>query len=76
MIRIVVDEQTSEALRTTAETILVCDKSGRILGQVIRGDRVPERLDPEISDEELDRREKAGGGRPLQDILKDLESRQ
>jgi hypothetical protein len=32
-------------------------------------------LDPGISDEERDRRLAAGGGRPLKDILRDLEAR-
>jgi hypothetical protein len=76
VIRIVVDSKMSEKLRNTAETVLICDESGRILGQVIRDDSVPESLDPGVSEEELDRRERAGGGRPLREILKDLESRQ
>jgi hypothetical protein len=76
MIRIVVDNEMSEKLRTTAETVLVCDETGRILGQLVRDSSVPEDLDPDISEEELDRRERAGGGRPLSEILRDLESRQ
>jgi hypothetical protein len=75
MIRIVVDDKTSEALRRSGEIVLICDSTGQILGQVIRDDSIPDDLDPRITEEELDRREKAGGGRPLRDILRDLESR-
>jgi hypothetical protein len=32
-------------------------------------------LEPRVSEEELDRRERAGGGRPLANILADLEKR-
>jgi hypothetical protein len=32
-------------------------------------------LDPGITDEEFERRLAAGGGRPLKDILRDLEAR-
>jgi hypothetical protein len=76
VIRIVVDEKTSEQLRRSNDTVFVCDASGRILGQFVPEEIDPELLEPQISEEELDRREREGGGRPLADILKDLEARQ
>ena len=74
MIRIVVDEQTSEKLRTTQETVLVCDNTGRILGQFIP-EEPGKPFIPDISEEELRRRLAEETGRPLKEILADLEKR-
>jgi hypothetical protein len=54
----------------------ICDAAGRVLGRfvpVLAADQ--DVLDPGVSDEELDRREKLGGGRRLADILSDLRKR-
>jgi hypothetical protein len=55
----------------------LCDLAGRIIGQFIPATPMPDPadFDPDISEEELDRleREEYGRGRPLADILADLE---
>lgn len=45
---------------------------GRVVGYVVPASA---EFEPPISEEELDRREAEGGGRPLADILRDLEAR-
>jgi hypothetical protein len=75
MIRIVVDDQTSEQLLAARETVFVCDKAGRVLGQF-----VPEAVQqkpkvPDITEEELRRRLAEDTGRPLKENMADLERR-
>lgn len=49
---------------------------GRLVGYFTPADEMKTiNLDPGISEEELDARFAAGGGRPLADILRDLENR-
>ena len=71
MIRIIVDPATQSRLEDVQHVAEICDASGRVLGRFVPvlEDLIPE---PEISEEELRRRE-AEGGRPLADILADLE---
>ena len=74
MIRIVVDDQTCEQLQAARETVFVCDKAGRILGQFVP--EAPDRpLVSDISEEELRRRLAVETGRPLKNILADLDRR-
>lgn len=50
----------------------VCTPEGRVIGYFTPSKPAKLNLDPGIGEEELDRREAAGGGRPLADILRDL----
>jgi hypothetical protein len=72
MVRIVVDSAMQSRLEGMQVVAEICDASGRVLGRFIP---VQQKLilEPQISDEELRRREAEGGGRPLADILADLE---
>lgn len=73
MNRVILDPQTVQALRDKQETLELCDGSGSVIGHFVPADAI--RVEPKISEEELDRREKAGGGRPLNEILNDLRKR-
>lgn len=72
MSRIVVDAKLREKLLQVVQPIELIDAGGHVLGRFL-----PEAsqfdLDPNISDEELCRREQVGGGRALSEILRDLE---
>ncbi len=73
MIRIVVNDETRlQFLIAGRQPCEIVDKAGNKLGEFL-----PDRHDYEcpLSEAELDRIEKEGGGRPLVDILRDLESR-
>jgi hypothetical protein len=75
MIRIVVDDQTSEKLRSTRETVFVCDAEGRILGHFKPEELDPKRMMPDISEDEVRRRLAEDTGRSLADIFADLQKR-
>ena len=72
MIRIVVDETVKKQLLRAMEPCEVVDAAGNKLGNF-----TPEYVGYEcpLSEEELDRIQLQGGGRPLKDILRDLERR-
>lgn len=72
MTRIIVDEATRARLGNLAEAMQLCDESGRVLGYFTPASNLRE---PQISQEEARRRLQQGGGRPLADILADLEKR-
>jgi len=77
MTRLVVDSATERKLTSTQQTLEICGQTGRVLGHfvpVLDSLKQP-RMEPLISEEELQRREKQGGGRPLSAILADLEKR-
>ncbi len=57
------------------QPLMVCMPDGRVIGYFTPNREAKLNLDPGISSEEMDRREAAGGGRPLKDILRDFESR-
>ena len=69
----ITDEAVLARLAEGNSTITVRDPAGNVCGYItpLR----PSDLQPQISDEEIARREAAGGGRPLADILRDLEKR-
>jgi IS4 transposase len=77
MTRIVIDESTRRKLRDLREPLEVCDDSGRILAYLTPADdpSIYDELVSPTSEEELDRRSRAAGGRPLAEILTDLERR-
>jgi hypothetical protein len=57
------------------EPVPICAPDGRVLVYATPVKPVQFKLEPQISEEELQRREAKGGGRKLADILRDLESR-
>jgi len=74
MDRIVVDKAFTSQLPEVLAPCAVFDSAGKRLGYF-----TPEvdpawyqGLEPSVSDEELDRRERAGGGRSLAEVLADL----
>jgi hypothetical protein len=74
MSRVIVDDQTSARLSKARSSLDLCDSNGHILG---RFTPIPEHLrEPQVSEDELKRREASGGGRQLSEILADLEKRQ
>lgn len=77
MNRVIIDPATLAKLQDAQQTLDLCDESGRVVGRFIPlVDRsVCVDLEPRISEAELDRRERNGGGRPLADIIRDLEKR-
>ncbi len=70
MIRIIVDDKVKSQFLHVDETCEVVDAAGNKLGKF-----TPEYVGYECpySDEELRKIEEKGGGRPLKDILRDLE---
>jgi len=77
MTKIVVDAQTLAKLSGACQTLELCDGEGRVVGHFIPTlDRSSDpSMEPQITEEELQRRERQGGGRPLADILADLDKR-
>jgi hypothetical protein len=76
MTKVIVDPATEAKLAAARKTLEICNNRGRVLGHFVPNLNLGEvSMEPQISQEELDRRERAGGGRPLVDILADLEKR-
>jgi hypothetical protein len=77
MTRIIVDGSLGSKLGNLAEPVELCDPYGRVLGRFTPtfDPSLYERLEPQISEEELIRREQGGGGRTLAEIVADLEKR-
>ena len=73
MSRVIVAATLHEKLAQSLHPVELCDAEGHVLGQYIP-DLSQYDLGPEISEEELDRREKEGGGRyTTQEVLERLE---
>lgn len=68
MKRVVLDPATLAQLHGVHYTVELCDGSGREVGQFVpvvnRSEHTD--LEPQVSEEELDRRERSSGGVPLQ----------
>ena len=77
MIRITIDSALASQLGNLQTPAELHDESGRVLGYLTPAiaSAAYAQADPGISEAELDHREANGGGRPLQDILRDLEKR-
>ena len=76
MSQIIVDSEMGTRLLNTLQPVEFVDGSGKVLGHFMPATSASSfRLRPQVSDEELRRREEQGGGRPLADILADLETR-
>jgi hypothetical protein len=78
MSTVIVDPTTLTRLSTLASPAALTDAGGRIVGHFVPLLSPAQRqiAEPQISEEELLRRERSGGGRPLAEILHDLENRQ
>jgi hypothetical protein len=80
MDKVILDATTSARLRDVREEVALYDETGRVVGHFRPASPFPpgQYPNPPITDEELDRieREEHGRGRPLADILADLERRQ
>ena len=75
--KLTISDDLRSKLAALAAPVALCDESGRTLGYF---HPVPDRslyegVEPPISEEELDRREQEGGGRPLAEILADRKKR-
>jgi hypothetical protein len=73
MTQLVVDAGTVQRLLAAQTTVELVDPAGHLVGHFIPAS--PGAKEPIISEEELQRRERLGGGRPLAQILADLEKR-
>lgn len=72
---IIVHDPLTAKLAAADAPLEVLAPDGRVLGYFTPTKPKRYNLDPGISEEEMDRRFAAGGGRPLADILRDLEAR-
>jgi hypothetical protein len=77
MSAVTVNPATQAQLSSVYQVVALTDAQGRILGHFIPAidPEIRKAMEPDISEEELDRREQEGGGRPLKEILDDLEKR-
>lgn len=77
MVNIVVDDELRAKVGDLKSPVTLQDASGRVLAYVTPAlDRwIYDELDPGISDEEIERRSAAGGGKPLSEILADFQQR-
>jgi hypothetical protein len=77
MTRVIVDPAFRAQLSGLKETVELCDTTGEVLGHFTPASALPlkEWGRPQIPEEELLRREGEEGGRPLAEILADLEKR-
>jgi hypothetical protein len=77
MSTLVLDQSTAEKFKSVCLGAELRDEQGMLLGY-FRPAITPDNVDQcecPLSEEELQRRSQAGGGRPLADILSDLRSR-
>jgi hypothetical protein len=68
MTKVIFDKETLKRMPDMKEKITICDESGKILGHFI-----PATITSPNTEEELDEFEKELSGRPLAEILRDLE---
>jgi hypothetical protein len=72
---IIVHDPLTAKLAAADAPLEVCAPDGRLLGYFTPAKERQYNLEPPGTPEELDARFAAGGGRPLADILRDLEKR-
>lgn len=70
---VIISEPLSTRLDAASTPLEICAPDGRVLGYFTPAKSPKRQLEPPASVEELNRRFAAGGGRPLKDILADLE---
>ena len=75
MTRVIVDETLRSKLHDFAQPLELCDKSGRVLGRLIPALDLSEYepLEPQVSEEELDRREQETESYTTAEVLAYLE---
>ena len=78
MTKILIDPATAGQLSGIETTVELCDPSGNLLGYFSPkvDPSLYDQVEIPISEDELDRRQQSGGGRPLKNIIRDMESRQ
>lgn len=69
----ITDSRLEAALKESTDIVMVHDTDGRIMGMYTPID--PTALLPRISEDEIQRRIKSGGGRKLSQILTELGAR-
>ena len=74
MTKIVLDKRARAQFHDLKEPLQFVDESGHLLG-LFTPNVDPALLKPQISEEEIKKRLAQGSGRPLADILRDLEKR-
>jgi hypothetical protein len=72
---IIVHDPLKKTLAAAQAPLEFCTADGQVLGYFTPAKERKLNLDPGINDAEVERRFAAGGGRPLADILRDLEKR-
>jgi len=72
MTKVIVDPATRAQLAKANNPLELCDDYGNVLGHFVPLLSRIDKTEPRVSEEELDRRERAGGGRELAGILADL----
>jgi hypothetical protein len=73
---VIVDAGLRQKLPDLSQPLELRDEAGRLLGRYTPvGGLEPSKREPQISEEEIQRRERREGGRPLGAILADLERR-
>lgn len=73
---LIVDDPLTTKLAAADAPLEICASDGRVLGYFTPAKEAkPLKLDPGISEEEMDRRLAAGGGRTWAEIRRDLENR-
>jgi hypothetical protein len=76
MTRLVVDDSVVQDFKHATGCLEICDRSGQVLGYFAPADpTIYRELHSRLSEEELQAREQEPGGRPLAEILRDLENR-
>jgi hypothetical protein len=76
MTRIILNGDALAKLAAAKQTVELCDETGRAIGRFTPTFLAPPPgTEPQISEEEIERRSKLGGGRPLREILADWEKR-
>lgn len=74
MTRIIIDAETRTKLRDLQEPLELCDDSGRVLAHVVPKIDLSEyeNIEPPITEEELERREKSNKWYTTQEVLDHL----
>ncbi len=78
MMKITVDDVLRARLHNLHSPLELCDESGRVLGRFTpaANPAMYQGVESPSGEEELQRRSQQGGGRPLADILGDLQRRE
>jgi hypothetical protein len=77
MTRVTVDQSTGAKLQAMDQGSEICDPAGHVLGFFwpVTDRSLYDVIEVPFTEAELDDAESEGGGRPLADILRDLEKR-